>query len=53
MDWDLDDNKLAIFFDGDVTNFEVQRLTNKEMTLQVENDDNWFEPGMVLKLEKE
>lgn len=52
LDWDLDDNKLELFFDGDVVNFEVQRLTNKEMTLQVEND-SWFEPGMVLKLEKE
>lgn len=52
LDWDLDDNKLELFFDGELINFEVQRLTNKEMTLQVEND-SWFEPGMVLKLEKE
>ena len=50
--WDLDDNELDIYYEGDALNFEVQRLTRKEMTLRARNDE-FFETGMLMKLEKE
>ena len=50
--WDLDDNDLDIYYEGDALNFEIQRLTRKEMTLRARNDE-FFETGMLMKLEKE
>jgi hypothetical protein len=52
LDWTLDDARLDIFMDGDELNFEVQRLSNKELNIKALNDD-FFDVGTVLMLEKE
>ena len=55
VEWELNDNELTLdpaFYDNDPAIFEVQRLTRREMTLQVKNDE-LFEEGLVLKMEKE
>jgi hypothetical protein len=52
LDWTLDDNRLDIFMDGDQLNFEVQRLSRKELNIKALNDD-FFDVGTVLMLEKE
>ena len=51
--WDLDDNDLNVEFDGNNFNFEVQRLTRKEMTLLPLNNGFLVDSGVSIKLEKE
>lgn len=52
LDWDLDDDRLDVFMNGDLVNFEVQRLTNKEMKMKTLNDE-LFDNGVVFTMEKD
>lgn len=52
LDWDLVDDQLDVFMNGSVVNFEVQRLTNKEMKMKTLNDE-LFDNGLVFTMEKD
>ena len=45
-------SNLDVFMNGDLVNFEVQRLTNKEMKMKTLNDE-LFDNGVVFTMEKD